>query len=156
MTGRRVWRAATLATALVLLASACAPDARVTLDDLGAADLAGLNGPTMSDHCDEIPRPDRSRSSSCGPGPMTSEVNVPLTQGDYVVVLYCVPPGTYRVEATRPADAFDAVEVDCSDGDDPAISPRFTVGEAGVESMHESFDGHGNSMIMLFSVPDGV
>ncbi len=156
MTRRRAWTAAALAGALVVLASACAPDDRVTLDDLGAADLAGLNGPTMSEHCDEIPHPDLSRSSTCGRGPTTGEANVPLTPGDYAVVLFCVPPGSYRLEATRPADAFDAIEVDCSDGDDPAISPRFTVPEGGVESMHETFDGEGRSMTMLFSVPDGV
>jgi hypothetical protein len=153
MRGRR---AAALAALLVAGTASCTGGDTLTLDDLGAQDLAGWNGPTVADRCSELPRPTSVRSSGCGRGASTGVSNNPQPAGDYVVVLLCEGPGTYRLEATQPADAFDAVEVECSDDDDPAVGPRFTVPEPGIEQMHESFDGEGQNVAMLVRVPDGA
>jgi hypothetical protein len=153
---RRAWVAMALAALLVAGSAACTAGDRLTFDDLGAPDLAGTNGPNVADQCDQIPRPPGDLGTGCGHGPSTGQYNLPLDPGDYVVVLLCEGPGTYRLEATKPADAFDAFEVECSDDDDPAIGPRFTVPEPGIESMYESFDGENQNVAMLVRVPDGV
>jgi|GEM_PF-1612206 len=145
------------ATVLVaLLVAGCAGGEHLTLDDLDARELAGWNGPTVADQCGELPRPTSGRWAGCGRGPSTGEINSPEPAGDYVIVLFCEPPGTYRLEATKPADAFEAFEVECSDDDDPAIGPRFSVPEQGIESFHDSFDGEAQNVAMLFRVPDGA
>jgi hypothetical protein len=147
---------AVLAALLVAGTAGCTGPDTLTLGELGAPELAGWNGPTVADQCGELPRPTAVRSSGCGRGPSVGQANNPQPPGDYVIVLLCEGPGTYRLEATKPADAFDAFEVECSDDDDPAVGPRFTVPEPGIESMYESFDGENQNVAMLLRVPDGV
>lgn len=154
MSRRRALTTGALVAALACVTTACGPTERVTLDDLGAGSLSGQNGPDVADRCDALPAVPGASSVACGRGSSTGESNSRLTAGDYVVVLLCEAPGTFRLEAARPAEAFDAVEVSCSDDDDPATSPRFTVPDSGVESMHESFDGEGQNVTMIVRVPD--
>ncbi|GIG20909.1 hypothetical protein Cch01nite_16330 [Cellulomonas chitinilytica] len=143
-----------LAALLAAGLSGCTGGDSLTLADLGAQDLAGLNGPTVADTCDKLPEVRGSQGRGCGRGPSTGTVNVPLAPGDYAVVLLCEAPGTYRIEASTPKGAFDPVEVSCSDDDDPAVSARITVPEPGLTQWHDSFDGEGQSVVQLVRVPE--